>query len=1090
MVTGVGIHRTCLIAAFAAFSAAAPLHAQPSPDLRPAALDDSRFLGRDSADAVYWMRVAADRVLALDIEGERDAWRRAFEADPANFQAQKNLLWHAVDARQRATILAELRRLVDAGSNTAACVVAELDAEPSGWREVFEALRGLEADGRDSLCLVEKLARWAGSMTPKTEWREEELEYARRAAEAAEGPANISRYARLLAEDGRHDEAHRQLRRAIRDWDHPLARVGTLMNLAEIHRTSGNSARSEALIAAVAAAVERDGRPGLRWHYLWNLERSLRAQDRTDGLAEIRRERVRLARAHGHWRHELDDLYTLAALTDDLDGGERLALLDRGVHLADSLGWTERIAYLRYARGTQLRQRGELDRAEADLSTGLAAAGRLGHPAIEVEILHDLLHVHEARGEYEHASRIADEYVAAAERQMIPGARVMSWRDAGLVRWKAGWHAAGDSAFAAMVRAIEEHGVHHNWAGDYYERVGRLEDALAAYQRASREDPAHEERRLALAGLTRVYEALGHPDSALAAARRHDAETMYAASFPLLPGLMVRQGRAEEALEIGRDWVEEGWERAQLPFLIEALLGLGDLQLQSEKFDDAARSARKADSLALLLDRSVPAMEARILEGRALAAAGRTADALARLDDASGPLAVRLPANLELDLAMTRGDALAARGELEAALASYAAGADAAERVAAELRQDPGRSRFRHVHQAPYDAALDLLLASVGRPSSSGASTANRVAEWLQRRKATSLGASSRSRPPPVHLDVLGRRLAKESALLDYAITEREAAVLVVRSTGATVVRLPISPPDLARIAQRLERPFTATYLGRVDLARAPFSTATAREIHDVLVAPVMPHLDGVESLYVVPDGVLHRIPFAALSAVRADFLLDRFSLSYLPASHYLPDDRFRDDVFPAAAQVAAIGIGAPGWARELDAISDVWGDRRTRILEGPLATETSVRALRGVDLLHFAVHAEASRRDPLASHLRLAGDEAHDGYLHFNEIGEASINAGLVVLSACESTGGTVFRGEGAMSLARAFLASGSRSVVASLWPVGSMAAELMSRFHSELVAGRAPRDALRAAQQALRGDPKTAHPFHWASFVLIEGE
>lgn len=1073
----------------AVLAATVPLHTQLTPDPRPTPHDVSLLTPSASERAVHWMRTAADRALVLDLEGERRAWRRALKADPSSFQAQKNLLWHAVDPEERAALHEELRRIAAEGSDSAACLVAELDREPDGYRAVFEALQRLEKEKGRSLCLAERLAHWAGSRTPKDRWRDAELDYARRAAEAAEGPANIGRYARLLAREGRYEEARGQMSRAIREWDHPLARVGALMNLAEVHRLSGDSARARALVTAVRAAVDRDGRPGLRLHFLWDLEQSHRAQDRADSLAAIRRERVRLALENEHWRHALDDIYTLTALTGDVDSDERLALLDRGVRLADSVGWTERVAYLHFARGAQLRQRGELDRAEADLAIARTAAGRRGHPAIEVEILHNLLHVHEARGEYERASQLADEYIAAAERHMIPGARVMSRRDAGLVRWKAGWHAAGDSAFADMVRAIAEHGVYHNWAGEYYERIGRLEDALAAYRQASREDPAHQERRLALAGLARVYEALGHADSALAAARRHDAETMYAASFPLLPGLMVRQGRVEEALEIGRRWVEEGRERAQLPFLVEALLGLSDLQLQAEQFDGAARSAHEADSLALLLDRRVPAMEARILEGRALTAAGRPADALARLDDASGLLGVRPPASVHLDLAMARADAFAARGNLAGALDAYATAADAAERVAAELRQDPGRSRFRHAHQSPYDAALDLLLAEGERLGPRDTSTASRVAEWLQRRKSASFGVASRSRPLPVRLSELRRRLAEESALLDYFVTETEVAVLVVRSTGATVVRLPPSPPELTPLIHRLERPLTATYLGRLDLARAPFSTAAARGLHDALLAPAMPHLDGVESLYLVPDGVVHRIPFAALSAGPGRFLLDDFSLSYLPANDYLPDGRAREGSFAASPHVAAIGTDAPGWERELGAISDVWGDRRTRILEGPLATESSVRALRDVDLIHFAVHAEANRRDPLASHLRLVADAAHDGFLHFNEIGETGFDAELVVLSACESTGGTVFRGEGAMSLARVFLRSGSRSVVASLWPVGPLAAPLMARFHRELAAGRAPRDALRAAQQAMRGDPETAHTFHWASFVLIEG-
>ena len=42
-----------------------------------------------------------------------------------------------------------------------------------------------------------------------------------------------------------------------------------------------------------------------------------------------------------------------------------------------------------------------------------------------------------------------------------------------------------------------------------------------------------------------------------------------------------------------------------------------------------------------------------------------------------------------------------------------------------------------------------------------------------------------------------------------------------------------------------------------------------------------------------------------------------------------------------------------------------------------------------------------------------------------------------LVVLSACESAGGSVLSGEGPLSLARAFFAGGAGAVVATRWPL-----------------------------------------------------
>jgi CHAT domain-containing protein len=74
-------------------------------------------------------------------------------------------------------------------------------------------------------------------------------------------------------------------------------------------------------------------------------------------------------------------------------------------------------------------------------------------------------------------------------------------------------------------------------------------------------------------------------------------------------------------------------------------------------------------------------------------------------------------------------------------------------------------------------------------------------------------------------------------------------------------------------------------------------------------------------------------------------------------------------------------------------------------------------------------------------------------------------------------------------VGLARAFLVGGARQVVASQWPVGSSAADLMGVFYRQLALGRPPPAALRAAQLWLRARPETAHPLHWAGFVVFEG-
>jgi CHAT domain-containing protein len=91
-------------------------------------------------------------------------------------------------------------------------------------------------------------------------------------------------------------------------------------------------------------------------------------------------------------------------------------------------------------------------------------------------------------------------------------------------------------------------------------------------------------------------------------------------------------------------------------------------------------------------------------------------------------------------------------------------------------------------------------------------------------------------------------------------------------------------------------------------------------------------------------------------------------------------------------------------------------------------------------------------------------------------------------VLAACNTAGGHVRDGEGVVGLSWAFLAAGCRNTVVSQWSVDSAATmRLMIDFHRAYAAGASPAAALRRAQLAMRHDPRRAHPFYWAPFVVI---
>ena len=112
---------------------------------------------------------------------------------------------------------------------------------------------------------------------------------------------------------------------------------------------------------------------------------------------------------------------------------------------------------------------------------------------------------------------------------------------------------------------------------------------------------------------------------------------------------------------------------------------------------------------------------------------------------------------------------------------------------------------------------------------------------------------------------------------------------------------------------------------------------------------------------------------------------------------------------------------------------------------------------------------------------------------LFAHEILQADLSrTSLVVLAACGTAVGPIKKGEGAIGLARPFLARGVPAVVATLWDVDDRASRLLFQtFYQALHGGESPVRALRAAQLDLlrRQDPGLHAPRAWAAFTAIGG-
>jgi len=321
-------------------------------------------------------------------------------------------------------------------------------------------------------------------------------------------------------------------------------------------------------------------------------------------------------------------------------------------------------------------------------------------------------------------------------------------------------------------------------------------------------------------------------------------------------------------------------------------------------------------------------------------------------------------------------------------------------------------------------------------------------------------------------------RLSDQETLLEYYATERNWFAFVLRREGILAKKL--GSFDLRKEVQEfreaLVNPASGDYVRR------------SRDLYRKLIEPVSDLLK-TKKLIVVPHGVLHYLPFNALSSGDG-YLIDRMNVRLLPSASVLKF--LKDKVQESDPKVLIIGnpnLGDPAYdlkyAQE-EALAIATLMPKATVLLRDKAGAASFHKMAGqFAVIHFAAHGLFDPQNPLESALLLSRDRESDGRLRVGDLYKITLNADLVTLSACETALGKISQGDEVVGFTRGFLYAGARSIVSSLWKVDDRATKdlMVDLYRSLLKMGKD--EALRQAQ--LNTKRKYPHPFYWASFQLI---
>ena len=268
------------------------------------------------------------------------------------------------------------------------------------------------------------------------------------------------------------------------------------------------------------------------------------------------------------------------------------------------------------------------------------------------------------------------------------------------------------------------------------------------------------------------------------------------------------------------------------------------------------------------------------------------------------------------------------------------------------------------------------------------------------------------------------------------------------------------------------------------------------------IVAPVADLLTEPE-IIIVPDRFSYRVPFAALRDESAGkYLSEKYRIRIVPSLTTLRIIQECPADYHSLIDALVAGdptVGKVHYNGRLIDITPLFHARKEAEMVGELlgiepllgsrATKQAVlQAIPSVSLIHLVAHGNAERGEIALSPQRTTNNtpDEEDYLLTMSEIQGVQVRAKLVVLSCCHSGRGLVKK-EGVLGIARAFLASGARSVLVASWALEDEAtAKLMKHFYKHLVGGESASESLHQAVQWLRSNGYSK-PSQWAPFVLI---
>lgn len=358
---------------------------------------------------------------------------------------------------------------------------------------------------------------------------------------------------------------------------------------------------------------------------------------------------------------------------------------------------------------------------------------------------------------------------------------------------------------------------------------------------------------------------------------------------------------------------------------------------------------------------------------------------------------------------------------------------------------------------------------------------------------------------------------SEANVILEFCVTEGQTYIFEISRKGASPSNIDISVHTINLKEANLQEMVSKMYRIVASPATLPFQQSNLpEELFKRLFSAV--HLQGKQSILVIPDGAIWKLPFAALKVAPSRYLYEDYDLCHGYSLAWLYELK-RSSVARLRAPSAYVGFGNAiensqnSLVKRKTQESTTSKEARSEVNPGILGYDKRSRGLSYEDVhatkgqftrsawrgrvVYLPVHGVFNNEHPLESHIKLSPSNLPEGWLNAYDMSAVPLNADLMVMPACEMARGDVRAGEGLIGMMWACCKAGALTTITSQWKVPIAETQRIMKTLHHVIGGEIktshsqmtkPQALRYAILSLIKEMPELrTKPYAWAGLLMV---